>query len=370
MLLAVMLLMSSLVGAAECNSEGYLQVTGPCGLEFPRDHGAHPGYRTEWWYYTGNLESEDGQSFGFQLTLFRSQITPPDKPSAPARQESAWRTKQVYFGHVAISDMENGRHLQAENMARGAIEMAGAKQDSGITTIWLHNWSIQIGLKGHHLSANTPEFGLRLDNLPAKQPVMHGDRGYSRKGSGAGRASCYYSLTRMTAEGELTIGNRLIPVRGLSWMDHEFSTSLLEPGIVGWDWFSLQLSNHSEIMFFLLRTEDGQLHPVSSGTLIDRSGNSTHLELTDIAVSVLERWESSASGAVYPSRWRLQLNRLDMDLHVAANLADQEMKTGKTTGTVYWEGSVSVSGRSAGGEVTGAGYVELTGYARAFDAAM
>ena len=366
-LLAVVILIGSLAGAEDGNSDGYLQVTGPCGLEFPRDHGAHPGFRIEWWYYTGNLESENGQAFGFQMTIFRSQIKPSEKISSPAGQTSAWRTNQVYFGHAAITDVKGERHFQAENIARGALGLAGTKQKDDVTTIWLSNWSINIGPDKHSLFAETPEFSLMLENIPLKSPILHGEQGYSRRGREPWRASCYYSFTRMATEGKLTIGKRSIPVKGQSWMDHDFSTSLLEPGTVGWDWFSLQLSDNSEIMFYLLRTEDGTLHPASSGTIIDPRGESTHLDREDISVSVLDRWKSPASGAVYPSRWRFKLNSLDIDLDITSNLADQEMRTTKTSGTTYWEGSVSVKGHANREPVSGKGYVELTGYAKVFD---
>lgn len=349
---------------------GYLQVTGPCRLEFPRDHGAHPGYRTEWWYYTGNVEADSGQLFGYQLTLFRRQIVPPFDAGAFERPVSAWRTGQVYFGHAAISDITAGRHWQAEGIARGALEMAGTRQQPDRTAIWLHNWSIQIEPGVHHLSARTPEFSIFLRNIPAKPPVLHGDDGYSRKGSGADRASCYYSFTRMAAEGDLSIGGRSFSVEGQSWMDHEFSTAPLEPGIVGWDWFSLQLSDNSEIMLFLLRTASGDLHPASSGTYVDRSGASVHLEQKHAEVTVVDRWKSAKSGAVYPSRWRLQIEHLGIDLVIASRLADQEMDTNQSTGVTYWEGSVSIEGRSSEGRVKGDGYVELTGYARPFEAPM
>jgi predicted secreted hydrolase len=362
-----MILVCSMSGVAEDDSEGYLQVTGPCGLEFPRDHAAHPGYRTEWWYYTGNLASEGGRLFGFQFTIFRSQISPPADEGTPAQPGSAWRTKQVYFGHLAISDLAGGRHWQAEEISRGALGMAGARQKEGRTRIWLHDWSVRIEPDGHHLSAETLQFDIHLSLSPMKPVVLHGEDGYSRKGSSAGRASCYYSFTRMAASGKLTIGAQEFSVRGQSWMDHEFSTALLEPGIVGWDWFSLQLSDNTEIMFFLLRTDSGGLHPASGGTFVDPGGRPTPLDLRSVTLTVLDRWKSPHTDAVYPSRWRLQVDSRGIDLAVVSNLADQEMRAENTTGTVYWEGSVSVDGRSGSRDVTGAGYMELTGYAEAFD---
>lgn len=367
-MMAALVLLAGLAGAAQEDPAGYLQVTGPCGLEFPRDHGAHPGYRTEWWYYTGNLQADDGRKFGFQLTIFRSQITPPGEKSVSEGPKSEWRTRQVYLGHLAVSDIGGGRHLQAENVARAALGMAGAKQQGADTVVWLHDWSVNISAARHRIAGRAAGFGVDLELSPLKPPVLHGEGGYSRKGGSAERASCYYSFTRMDAEGYLTVGEQTIPVRGLSWMDHEFSSSPLEPGIVGWDWFSLQLSDGTEIMFFLLRTDSGTLHPASSGTFVDRSGDPTHLDSDAVQVSVLDRWKSPASHAVYPSRWRIRISPLGIELTVDSRLADQEMRTTKSTGVTYWEGSASIEGKKRGEKVTGVGYVELTGYAGAFDA--
>lgn len=368
MLLAALILVVSLAAAAGDESEGYLQVTGPCELEFPRDHGAHPGHRTEWWYYTGNLESEDGQPYGFQLTLFRSQLAPGTVTAQTAGQSSAWRTNQVYFGHLAISDIDAGRHWQAENIARGALGLAGAAYDGHVTHIFLHDWSIRIQAGSHQLVARTPDFSIELTAKPIKPLVLHGNKGYTKRGTSAGRASCYYSFTRLNTVGTLTIDQRVIPVRGQSWMDHEFSTAQLEPGIIGWDWFSLQISNRSDIMFFLLRTDSGDIHPASSGTFVDASGKSSHLERSQLEVTVLESWKSPTTGATYPSRWRMIIPSLNLDLDIISRLADQEMKTKQTTGVTYWEGSVGIAGRSGNVRVGGGGYVELTGYADIFKA--
>jgi predicted secreted hydrolase len=369
-LIVALVVTCGLAAAAAENSEGYLTVTGPCGLEFPRDHGAHPGFRTEWWYYTGNLQSDTGQPFGYQLTLFRSQIVPPIDEGAPAKPRSAWRTRQIYFGHAAVSDIAGRRHLQAEKVAREALGMAGAVPEREVTTIWLHDWSIQIAPDQHRLAAQTPDFGIDLQLTPVKRPVFHGDGGYSLKGSRPEQASCYYSYTRLESEGRLSLGGKNVPVGGTSWMDHEFSTAPLAPGIVGWDWFSLQLSDRTEVMVFLLRTESGGLHPASSGTFVGADGEQMHLEQRDVAVEVLDRWKSPGSGAVYPSRWRMQIAPLGIDLTIAARLADQEMKTTLSTGVTYWEGSVAVDGSANKAAVSGLGYAELTGYADPFEAPM
>ena len=350
--------------------DGYLSVSGPCNLVFPKDHGSHPGYRTEWWYYTGNLEAETGNRYGFQLTFFRSQIIAPGDEKRWPHPPSAWRTRQIYLGHAAITDIFKKRHLQSELMARGTLGMAGVSQEAIDTIVFIKNWSTKIGADRHLLKTVTDDFSYELTLKPVKPPVLHGQAGYSRKGSTPERASCYYSLSRLKTEGALTISGKTIPVRGLSWMDHEFSTAPLEPGIVGWDWFSLQLSDQTEIMLFLLRNEEGRFNPASSGTFIDVSGKPRHLTKDDFRVDVLDSWKSPRSQAVYPVHWRLTVFPLAIQLTIQANVSDQEMQTPATTGVTYWEGSISINGSVGKYPVKGSGYVELTGYAKSFNAPM
>jgi predicted secreted hydrolase len=197
---------------------------------------------------------------------------------------------------------------------------------------------------------------------------LHGDRGYIVKGSTLERASCYYSFTRLEGQGHITLGEKTVPVTGSAWMDREFSTSPLEPGIAGWDWFSLQLSDQTEIMIYLLRKKKGGWHTASIGTFIGASGSSRHLTKTDIKLDVLDTWKSPESKAIYPARWRLRVKRISLDVSIRPNLPDQEMQLLGSGGVNYWEGSVAVKGTRAKIPVTGEGYVELTGYARAFDA--
>jgi len=354
-------------GLAE-DENGYLSVTGPCNLEIPKDHGDHPGYRTEWWYYTGNLRSETGNQYGFQLTFFRSQISPPGADQKWPRHPSAWRTQQVYLGHAAVSDITGKQHLAAEDVSRAALGMAGVTQSARHTTVFLKNWSTEIEADTHKLKVNTADFSYELTLKPAKPAVMHGDRGYSRKGSTPGRASCYYSFTRLDGQGSIRIGETTVMVTGSAWMDHEFSTEVLEPGIIGWDWFSLQLSDKTEIMVFLLRTEQGGLHAASSGTYIDADGTTRHIANAEFSVEVLDTWKSKQSKTRYPARWRLHIVPLAIDVTIVSRLPDQEMRTLRTTGIRYWEGSVSIDGTKNKQPVNGKGYVELTGYAGAFDA--
>jgi len=349
-------------------AQDFLQVTGPCNPIFPEDHGPHPDYRTEWWYYTGNLSDADGHRFGFQLTFFRTGLAPPSVRAKWPEPASPWRSDQIYLAHAALTDISGGRHLQAEKVARPVLSMAGAEQDNGVWTIHLNTWQTVIGPDAHHLRAETDDFALALKLSPSKPPVLHGDAGYSRKGQEPERASCYYSFTRLAAGGTVTMDGRRIPVTGSAWMDHEFSTAVLQPGITGWDWFSLQLSDNTEIMIFFLRQTDGSLNAATSGTYVLPSGRSRHLRAEDLRIEPIDFWTSPHTGARYPIRWRLFVNSLACELTVTAQPADQEMRTPRSTNIVYWEGSVSLQGTKRGASVEGVGYVELTGYSEPFDA--
>ena len=355
-----------LVSASAVFSEeddGYARVTGPCRLEFPADHGAHPDFRTEWWYYTGHLETEQGQPFGFQLTIFRRQISPPEARNKWPDPPSAWRTQQVYLGHAALTDIYDGRHYIAEDIARGVLQLAGVKQTPEATTIFIKRWRIHIGPGEHKLSASSNDFQLDLDLEPEKRVVLHGDQGYSRKGDSEERASCYYSFTRLKSKGRLKINEQEYVVRGTGWMDHEFSTASLQEGIEGWDWFSLQLDSNKELMIYILRQSDGRPHPASSGTIVGANGETRHLSHADFHMAVSAHWRSPHSGGVYPARWQLSVPAEKITLSIVPNLADQEMRTPGSTDVTYWEGSVSVTGKIAGVGTSGKGYVELTGYA-------
>jgi predicted secreted hydrolase len=220
------------------------------------------------------------------------------------------------------------------------------------------------------LNVDTDEFSYELTLKPVKPPVLHGLAGYSLKGSSPERASCYYSYTRHEVEGRLTIAGKTFAVSGQAWMDHEFSTASLEPGIKGWDWFSLQLSDRTEIMLFLLRTDDGSISSVSGGTFVDHEGKTRAIGKDEFAVTILDTWKSPHSKAVYPSRWRLRIFPYFLDLNIFPNLSDQEMQTSESTGVTYWEGSVSIRGTRDTKPIKGQGYVELTGYAESFDIPM
>jgi predicted secreted hydrolase len=349
--------------------DGYRKVAGPCGLSFPEDHGAHREYRTEWWYYTGNVHSGAGEPFGFQLTFFRTALRPATAVEGDTLR-SAWKSSQLFIAHAAVTDVSRKIHLSAETAAREALELAGVRVGNEAVTVYTRAWKACIGPQEHRLAAESERFSLDLSLSPQKPPVLHGNGGYSRKGSSPERASCYYSFSRLAAEGKIRVGDRTWNVAGTAWMDHEFSTAPLEPGLAGWDWFSLQLSDRTELMVFFLRKPNGEIHAASAGTFVDSSGETVGLTRMQLAVEVLDRWKSPDSNALYPVRWRLSTSDPDLAFEIQARIDNQEMDTRQTSGVVYWEGSVTVEGTAAGRPVSGTGYVEMTGYDRPFDAPM
>jgi len=322
-------------------------------FHLPEDHGPHFEFQTEWWYFTGHLLADFDRRFGFQLTFFRRGLAPGPPPSGPGLS-----TNQVYFAHFALADIEAGTHTFAERWSRGAAPLAGARGQP--FAVWLEDWRVEAKGDALRLSARDSDRGLALTLAPRKPLALHGDRGLSAKSDEPGNASYYVGYTRLEARGELSLGAQSLPVRGLGWFDHEWSTSALGPGVVGWDWFSLQLDDGRELMFFRLRREDGTVERVSGGTLVERDGRTKRLGTSDLQVEVLDRWTSPHTHAVYPARWRLRAPGLGLDLELAPWLADQEMHTSFT----YWEGAVRVTGQDGGRPLSGNGYVELTGYAR------
>ncbi|MCW5797843.1 MAG: carotenoid 1,2-hydratase [Nitrospira sp.] len=330
---------------------------------FPRDHGAHERFRTEWWYYTGHVTAADGRRFGFELTFFRRGIPPDQVQTLPSR----WSIQQLYLAHFALTDLSTGRFYYADKVSREGLGKAGA--ETGRLHVWVDRWSLLMDDRttpSHRLQAATDDVAINLMVTPEKPPVIHGGDGISRKGTDPGQASHYYSLTRLATEGQIRVGIETFTVTGLSWMDHEFGSADLGQNVVGWDWFSLQLSDATELMWYSLRRADGSSDPVSSGTLILADGRVQPLDAQDLTIAPLAYWTSPRSKGRYPQRWRLTSPALGMDVTVDSLLADQELDTSRSTRVTYWEGAVSVSGRVRGAPVTGRGYVEMTGYAERF----
>ncbi len=346
--------MPRIIAPAEA-PEGFSRAEKPISLEFPTDYGPHPDYQTEWWYYTGNLETREGRHFGYQLTFFRRALAPPDQRE---ERESAWATDQLYFAHFAITDVSGGSHDEFERFARGAAGLAGAQP--ALYAVWLGNWRVeQIEPDIYHLRAEEQTLALDLTLTDQKGPVLQGIEGYSQKGPEPGNASYYYSQTRLETQGSVRIGDTVFEVEGLSWKDHEFSTSALGPEQVGWDWFALQLDDGSDLMVFQLRREDGTIDPFSSGTFITPDGRTYLLSQDDFSITVQDTWASPRTAGVYPTKWIIEVPAVDLALSLEPYLTDQELNVSFD----YWEGAVQVEGIGEAGALMGWGYVELTGYA-------
>ena len=326
-------------------------------LLFPADHYSHPDYKTEWWYYTGHLEAETGKRYGYQVTFFRFGLR--DR-QANLKEQTPLFT-ELYMAHFALSDIAAEKFVFRERINRGYDQRAGAAVDRFL--IWNEGWKVESDGGDHRISINDRGTQLRLRLKALKPPVLHGDHGHSQKGEGEGRASYYYSLTRMQTSGELTVNGKRQKVRGYTWMDHEFGSNQLTAAQVGWDWFSIQLDDNSEVMLYLVRRKDGTVDPHSSGTVVSFDGKTRHLKLSDYRVEVLDRWQSPASGAQYPMHWRVVIPSEGIELNIVPAFPEQELITNRSTRVTYWEGAVSITGTKGGKTVTGRGYVEMTGYA-------
>jgi predicted secreted hydrolase len=325
-------------------------------LRLPADHASHPEYRIEWWYYTGNLTSTDGSRLGYQLTFFRIGVDP--SPANPSR----WAVRDLFMGHFAVTDIAGGQHRAVERLSRQGVGWAGARADGYL--VWIDDWSVQLQDGRHRLIAAsaTPRFAIDLSLEEGKPPALHGERGFSQKGSEPGNASHYYSLTRMPTRGSIRLNEKRFDVEGSSWMDHEFGSSFLEKTQVGWDWFSIQLDDGEDLMLFQLRGAEASIDSRSSGTLVARTGRTFSLAAGAFTLTPGRRWASPASSASYPVEWRIDVPGQQLTLSVKAALDAQEMHAGLQSGIAYWEGAVDVTGTHHGRPVTGRGYLEMTGY--------
>jgi predicted secreted hydrolase len=316
---------------------------------FPKDLGAHETFQTEWWYYTGNLADEAGNRYGFQLTFFRRSLTP-----IAAERTSEWGSNQLYFAHFTLTDAAHNTFYPHERFSRGGAELAGGQ--SVPYQVWLEDWratEIEPGVV--QLQAREGEVALDLRIEPLKPVVLQGDRGFSPKSDEPGNASYYYSFTRNQAEGTIQTPDGLATVSGFVWKDHEWSTSALGPNAEGWDWFSLQLDDGREMMYFQIRNADGSIEPVSDGVIVEADGRALPLALGDVQVEALDFWQSKTSGARYPAKWRVVVPSAQVDVTLTPLVNNQELNLFFT----YWEGAVRIEGSQSG-----FGYVEMTGYSR------
>jgi predicted secreted hydrolase len=346
---------------------GFAVVDGSRPLSFPQDFGAHPDFRIEWWYYTGNLDTPQGRHFGFELTFFRVGLLPPTV-ELPA--DSKWYDRSLYFAHFAVSDIASEQFYAFERYSRpgppapaqspgGPGGLAGAQADP--YRVWLEDWNVTQRETGvYQLQAAQAEIALNLTLTDEMGIVLHGENGYSRGGKNVSSAAYYYSQPRLRANGIVQVDGVSHPVSGLAWKDHEFSSGVLDEDQIGWDWFSLQFEGGPALMMFQLRERDGEISVSSSGTFIGRDGTVQSVQNTGFKIDVLSEWRSPHTQGVYPAAWEIRMTEPDCILEVHPWMADQEINFPAFT---YWEGAVHFEGTCNGAPARGNGYVELTGYA-------
>jgi predicted secreted hydrolase len=326
--------------------------------EFPRDHFSHPEFKTEWWYFTGNLRDADGKRYGYQLTFFRQGIRPL---SARGGTTSRFICDEFKFAHFGLSDPAAGRFRFMQKTSRGAFGEAGFAQGDRIA--WIDEWSLQL-LPGGAMQfvAQMKDASLALTVKPSKPWIIHGENGVSQKAHGDGRASHYYSGTRLHTSGSLTLEGRELTVTGTSWFDQEWATNQLTSEQVGWNWFAIQLSDGSELMLYQMRLRDGKIDPNSSGTIVAQDGQTRHLRRDDYTLTPTRWWTSGATKARYPVAWQLRVSALELEVEITTPLDRQELELPPIA---YWEGMIDLRGTRAGQPIAGEGYMELTGYAGA-----
>lgn len=355
-LLSAFCLLPSAFAIDRPGSDGFLLALPGYEYEFPRDHGSHDGYRTEWWYYTGHLRTSDGHRYGFELTFFRVGVDP--KPA-----ESPWDLRHLALAHFAITDVDGRRFRYYEKLNRSSPYTAQAA--SGYLDVFNEGWrAITLHDGSWLIAAKQGDDSISLILRSRKPPAIHGENGVSIKAAGEGYASHYYSMTRLDASGSVN-GHRC---SGLVWMDHEFGSSALRENQRGWDWYSIQLDNDSELMLYVIRRADGTPDVTSSGSLITADGRVIPIHHDQMKITAKRRWTSKKSGATYPLDWNVAVPSLGISLSLRPVLDDQELVTRESTRVTYWEGAASVNGSFDNNGVTGEGYVEMTGYDRAFRA--
>lgn len=326
-------------------------------FEFPRDHGAHPEYPTEWWYFTGHLESKEKRTYGFELTFFRVSID-------PILRSGTWGVNSLYLAHAAITDDRGQKYFYEKRTRRPSLKRAGAKNK--LLHVWLDTWQAKLQKDGSielvfDLVDRDRALFLSLSLHPRKAPVLQGDAGYSQKGDDPGDASYYISYTRLLGDGELRIDNTVESVSASAWMDHEILSSKPNDEEIGWDWFAIQLDNGWECMLYHLK-RDKKVSSHSSGSCISPAGEKTVLTVDDYILIPLSQWRSSQSGVTYPSGWKIEILPLKMELELQPTVKDQELYSKESASRTYWEGRHTVSGQFSKRDTTGNAYVELVGY--------
>lgn len=343
-----LLAMILLIGAAPPGPR-FAEVRPGIALAFPRDHGAHPDYRTEWWYLTGWLDGPGAAHRGFQITFFRTAT------GLAAESRSAFAPRQILFAHAALSDLAIGHLLHGERIAREGLGIAATSRTD--TDIVIDDWRLRRLSDGRFMAHVASDgFALDLAFRPTQPVLAEGHHGYSRKGPDLRSASHYYSIPHLVISGTVMRNGRAEPVVGAAWLDHEWSSSYLPPGAVGWDWTGLNFNDGGALMAFRIRRADGTTL-WAGGTWQSADGGLTVLGPRDVAFEPRQRWRSPRTGALYPINPVLRIRLPDgvRILPLRPLFPDQELDTRAAGTPVYWEGAVASPG--------GRGYLEMTGYA-------
>jgi predicted secreted hydrolase len=323
---------------------------------FPRDHRAHENFKTEWWYFTGNLANESGRRFGYELTFFRQGIRPPAERT---KTTSRFIIDDLKFAHFTLTDAAGKVFLVQQKANRGSFGEAGFGNNDRLA--WIDSWNLKMNADGSFdLAADSTDAQVQLHLVPSKAPVVHGAEGISQKAADAGHASHYYSITRLETSGTVRVRKETLSVAGESWFDHEWATNQLAPGQAGWDWVSAQFDDRSELMLYQMRLTNGAVDAASSGTIVRADGNSATLTSIDFQMMPVTYWKSKTTNANYPIGWRISVPKEKLEFTIQPVLPNQELALDPIT---YWEGAFDLEGTRAGKPIHGRGYLELTGYA-------
>lgn len=339
-----------LPGQARPAAIAYPAVTPDFRPDFPRDHGAHPDFRQEWWYVTGTLATPRGETLGFQVTFFRA------RPDITTDNPGALVPRQVIVAHAALADTRHGRLRHDERAGRASLGLAGA--ETGSTRVWVDDWRLDLDRNAWRAKLAARDFAIDLELRMTRLPVANGREGYSQKGPAPEEASYYYSVPHLAATGGIERAGRKEAVTGLAWLDHEWSSQILPAGAVGWDWIGIHLEGGGALMAFRMRDAAGRTL-YAGGTLLSPKDITRALAPDQVAFEPLRRWRSPRTGAEYPVAMKVVV--LGREWLIEPMMDDQELDARSSTGTIYWEGAVRVR---LDGAVVGRGYLELTGYWR------
>jgi predicted secreted hydrolase len=341
-----------LAKGVETDVEGWRLATPGYQIAFPRDHLAHYDFRTEWWYFTGNLRGENGREFGYELTFFRYGFRSP-RNRFPVT--SRFVMDDLKFAHFAVTDISGKKFHYDSRVSRGAYGEAGF--GNGKRLAWIETWELLVG-PDFHLRATSADYALDLNLSPVKLPVLQGENGLSQKAAGIGKASYYYSITRLASSGSIRIGSDSYEVNGNSWFDREWATNQLAENQVGWNWFAIQLADGSDLMLYQMRLKGGGIDLHSCGKWVGADGSIIDLGANDFELTSRRSWQSPSTKANYPVEWKLRIPKLQLELAISPRLDNQELNVS----VVYWEGAVKLVGERRHQPIEGVGYMELTGY--------